>query len=141
MRGSRTMTKRLAILLAVIALLLAACGGGSGVLDPEDRPGGGTEGPVGAGDPVQGAQVYSSTCSACHGPNFEGIDGLGKQLVPNEFVQVNTEEELADFLAVGRSAGDPLNETGVDMPPRGGNPSLTDQDLRNVAAYLQAQQP
>ena len=137
------MTKRLACLVAVLALLLAACGGGSGVLDPEDIPGGGDNGgsvEVGPGDPVQGASVYSGTCSACHGNSFEGVEGLGKALVPNEFVATQTEEELAAFLAVGRAADDPLNETGVDMPARGGNPSLTDQDLRNVAAYLQAQQ-
>jgi cytochrome c553 len=26
------------------------------------------------------------------------------------------------------------------MPPRGGNPTLSDQDMRNVAAYIKAQQ-
>lgn len=135
------MTKRLVIVIAVLALLLAACGGGSGVLDPDDRPGGGTEGPAGPGDPIGGAKVYSSTCAACHGSSFEGIDGLGKALVPNDFVAEQSEEDLAAFIAEGRPADDPLNDTGVDMPERGGNPSLTDQDLRDVSAYLQAQQP
>ena len=137
------MTKRVVIVFAALTLLLAACGGGSGVLDPDDIPGGGGDGgavEVEPGDPVQGATVYASTCAACHGASFEGIDGLGKALVPNEFVAEQSEEDLAFFLAVGRPADDPANDTGVDMPPRGGNPSLSDQDLRNVSAYLQAQQ-
>lgn len=35
-----------------------------------------------------------------------------------------------------RPAADPLSITGVDTPPKGGDPSLTDQDLQNVVVYL-----
>ena len=130
--------KRLAILAAVLALVLAACGGGSDSSGESGGGGGAVE--VEAGDPVNGATVYKSTCAACHGPDLQGVDGLGKGLVPNEFVATSTEEELANFINIGRPAGDPANMTGVDMPPRGGNPSLTDQDIRDVSAYLKAQQ-
>jgi disulfide bond formation protein DsbB len=40
------------------------------------------------------------------------------------------------FLQTGRPASDPLNTTGVDMPPRGGNPAFSDNDLKNIVAYL-----
>ena len=40
------------------------------------------------------------------------------------------------FLKTGRAANDPVNVTGYAMPARGGNSSLTDDDLRNVIAYL-----
>ena len=43
-------------------------------------------------------------------------------------------------IQVGRPAGDPLNDTGVDMPPRGGNPSLSDEDLAHIVAYLRTLQ-
>ena len=65
-----------------------------------------------------------------------GLDPLLDYLANLRF----TEEELANFINIGRPAGDPANMTGVDMPPRGGNPSLTDQDIRDVSAYLKAQQ-
>lgn len=129
--------KRIAVIGIVLVLLLAACGGGT---SSSDGDGGGGAVEVGAGDPVNGSNVYKGTCAACHGPDLQGVNGLGKGLAPNEFVAANTEEELASFINIGRPADDPANMTGVDMPPRGGNPSLSDQDLRDVSAYLKAQQ-
>ncbi len=128
---------KVVVVVALLALVLAACGGG------DDGGDGGTTtapGAGSAGDPVAGASVYSGTCSACHAPDLAGIDGLGKPLAPSDFVSANSEEELVAFLKVGRPASDPLNTQGVDMPPKGGNPSLTDDDLADVAAYLKAQQ-
>ena len=127
--------RRFAIIAAVLVMLLAACGGSG-----DSSSGGGGAVEVGAGDPVNGAVVYRGTCSACHGQALQGVDGLGKGLAPNEYVATSTEEELANFINIGRPADDPANMTGVDMPPRGGNPSLSDQDLRDVSAYLKAQQ-
>ncbi|MGI9666692.1 MAG: c-type cytochrome [Acidimicrobiia bacterium] len=129
--------KKLALGVAVLALALAACGGGdSGSSDTTAGSGGGVD----AGDPVNGASVYSGTCATCHGTDLGGIEGLGRELAPSEFVAERTENQLAEFISIGRPADDPANETGVDMPPRGGNPSLSDQDLRDVSAYLKAQQ-
>jgi disulfide bond formation protein DsbB len=128
--------KKLAMVLATGALVVAACSGG-------DSGDSGTTTSSGAaldGDPIAGATVYSGTCSACHGADLAGIDGLGKSLAPSAFVAENSEGDLAAFVAVGRPTSDPANTQGVDMPPKGGNPSLTDQDLLNVAAYLKAQQ-
>ena len=129
--------RKIAVLMAFVALALAACGGGA---SDSASDSGGNEGPTGPGDPVKGAAVYQSTCAACHGPDLQGIDGLGKQLAPSAWVAERSEEEITEFLIVGRAADDPENTQGVAMPARGGNPSLTDQDLRNVSAYLLAQQ-
>lgn len=128
-------TRRLFILVAILALALAACGGSSDSGDTDTTTAVGVE----AGDPVAGADVYQGTCSACHGTDLKGIDGLGKPLAPSVFVVENTEGELAAFIAVGRPTSDPENTQGVDMPPKGGNPSLDAQDLLNVSAYLKAQ--
>ena len=128
--------KKVMIVIAILALALAACGGGS----DSDASGGSGGEAAGPGDPVAGASVYSGVCSACHGADLQGIDGLGKQLAPSDFVADMTEEELAAFIIVGRAADDPENTQGIAMPERGGDPSLSDQDMRDVAAYLKAQQ-
>ena len=85
-----------------------------------------------------GRQLFRQTCSRCHGENAEGMLLLGKDLRGNEFVAGLTDEELVTFLQEGRRANHPLNERGVDMPPRGGNPGLSDDDLRQIAAYLRS---
>lgn len=92
------------------------------------------------GDPGAGAGVYSATCQACHGPDGVGIDGLGKALTASQFVQSLSDDELVAMIAAGRSSSDPENTTGVAMPPKGGNPSLNDEDLQDVVAYLRTLQ-
>ncbi len=62
--------------------------------------------------------------------------GLGKSLIGDPFVAERSRDELTAFLKVGRRAWDPLNTTGVDMPPRGGNAALTDEDLAAIADFL-----
>ena len=111
-----------------VALLAAACGGASGPTT--------TEGPAGPGNIARGADVYRGTCATCHGGDATGIDGIGKSLVNSEFVQQQTEESLALFIKVGRDRDDPDNMTGIDMPPKGGDPSLSEQGLRDVSAYI-----
>ena len=93
------------------------------------------------GDPVAGDQIFSSTCSACHGPSAEGLTGLGPALVNSSFVSSLSDQELVTFLEVGRPADHPDNTTGIAMPPKGGNPSLSDDDLRDVVAYLRTLRP
>ncbi|MCZ7533973.1 MAG: cytochrome c [Acidimicrobiia bacterium] len=114
----------------VVALAVAACGGGTSEPAPT--------GPLGPGDIERGQAVYKSTCQSCHGGDATGISGLGKALKGSEFVASLTEVELAEFVKAGRPTSDPANTTGLDMPAKGGNPSLNDQQLRDVAAYLRS---
>ncbi|MBI1256244.1 MAG: c-type cytochrome [Chloroflexi bacterium] len=88
---------------------------------------------------AEGQEVLQSICSACHGPDARGIPGLGKNLIESQFVHGLSDEELLQFVIKGRDTSDPLNTTGVAMPPRGGNPSLTDDQLRAVIAYIRTQ--
>ncbi len=120
------------VLCAVLALTFAACGGG----DTGGGEPGGTEAPASTGDAVVGEQIFSETCASCHGPDARGLEGLGPDLHGNQFVAGMSDDELVEFLKVGRSADDPANTTGVAMPPKGGNPSLSDADLLDVVAYL-----
>lgn len=91
---------------------------------------------VSLGDATAGQALFSQTCSACHGPTGQGIQNLGKDLTVSEFVAGQTDPDLIAFIKVGRDPSDPLNTTGIAMPPKGGNPALNDNDLLNLVAYL-----
>lgn len=123
---------RLGLLFAIAlaaAMVLGACGGGAAT--PE-----GAAPPIPPGDAGRGKTVYDGACAACHGPDATGLPGLGKDLTTSEFAAGKTDAELVAFIKAGRPTNDPLNTTGVEMPPKGGNAALTDQDLADVVAYI-----
>ncbi len=94
-----------------------------------------------AGDPAKGKEVFMGTCSACHGPDAKGLPGSGKNLVnKSDWMKKQSDADLLAFVKKGRPSTDPVNTTGVDMPPKGGNPSLNDDDLKNVIAYIRSVQ-
>lgn len=128
--------KRLSLVLIVgllvVSLSISACGPSAPAATATP------EGPV--GDPVNGQQKYTGTCVSCHGPDAKGMTGLGKDLTTSEFLKSRSNAEMVSFLQTGRPASDPLNTTGVDMPPKGGNPALTDQDLADIIAYIRSLQ-
>jgi mono/diheme cytochrome c family protein len=86
-----------------------------------------------------GQQVFSTTCSACHGMDARGVPGLGKNLLESAFVHGLSDDALLQFIIVGRDAFHPDNTTGNAMPARGGNPMVTDAQLMAVVAYLRSQ--
>ncbi len=88
------------------------------------------------GDSSAGQSAFLTACGTCHGADAKGIPGLGKDLTTSEFLHAQTDDQMLAFLIAGRPASDPLNTTGVDMPPRGGNPAFSDDDLKNIVAYL-----
>lgn len=143
--------KRLLVIfvsLALLSVIMVACGG-----DEEPTP---TSAPVAtataqqttpaapaapvaaapAGNPEKGKELFATTCAACHGPNGEGVTGLGKDMTTSEFIAGLSDEEMLAFIKTGRSISDPLNTTKVDMPPKGGNPALTDEQLVDIIAFI-----
>ena len=82
------------------------------------------------------AALWTATCRSCHGAGGEGMSGQGKDIRGVEFVTSRSDDELLDFIKIGRVASDPLNTTGVAMPPKGGNPLLKDTDLLDVIALV-----
>lgn len=87
---------------------------------------------------TRGRQLFAANCALCHGRNGEGKAGLGTSLQTTGFVAAQSDAELVEFLKVGRRADHPRNHTGIDMPPRGGNPGLTDADLGAIVVHLRA---
>ena len=65
---------------------------------------------------LDGQALYSMTCPACHGPNAQGVPGLGKDMTTSEFIRSQSDEELVAFIKVGRTIDDPLNTTGAPKP-------------------------
>ena len=82
--------------------------------------------------------VFISSCSSCHGADAMGLPTLGKPLKTSTFIAGHTDDELLAFVKQGRPIWDPLNTTGVDMPPKGGNPALSDDQIRLIISYLRA---
>ena len=87
-----------------------------------------------------GQNTFMGACSGCHGLDAHGIPGVGKDLVLGEFPTTASDDELAAFIVTGRPIWDPANTTGVDMPPKGGNPALSNDDIRAIIAYLRSLQ-
>lgn len=83
-----------------------------------------------------GTSTFAGACSACHGIDALGMPNLGKDLVNSEFVHGLSDADLLTFIKTGRPIWDPANTTGIDMPPKGGNPALTDEQLLAIIAYL-----
>ncbi|MCO5182618.1 MAG: c-type cytochrome [Anaerolineae bacterium] len=132
----------LGTLLLVLIMALAACGGDSGGDSAPASDAGSAETSASAdtnlptGDVAAGEAKFNEVCIACHGPGGEGVEGLGKPFTTSDFVTSQSDAELLAFVKVGRPVGDPANTTGIDMPPKGGNPALTDQQLMDIIAYI-----
>lgn len=97
--------------------------------------------PPAAGNAEVGKVLWSATCRTCHDLDGRGIPGQGKDIRGSEWIAARTDKELVEFIKVGRMPYDKLNTTGIQMPPRGGNPMLKDEDLTNIVAYLRTFKP
>lgn len=141
------MLKKFALFtVIVLALVLsAACGG-----DDDKKAEAATEAqPVAAvqqaeaaaapeGNAENGAKVFSTACVACHGPDAKGVTGLGKDLTVSEWVGQQSDAQLVEFIKKGRDTSDPLNTTGVAMPPKGGNPAMSEQEIADIVAFIRS---
>ena len=130
------------ILIAMLAVtLLAACGGGDKKEEAAAQPAAAAPAEVAAapaGDAANGGKIYSTACVACHGPDAKGVTGLGKDLTTSEWVGQQSDSQLVEFIKKGRDAGDALNTTGVAMPPKGGNPAMSEQEIADIVAYIRS---
>ncbi len=89
------------------------------------------------GDPTKGGALYGANCASCHGASLTG--GIGPALNPIEKLP-NVANPLDPAFLIGiittgrvHQPGDPRQ---TDMPAKGGNSSLTDQDVKDLAAYI-----
>ena len=136
-----TKMKTVTWILTAVSVGLMACSGGEtapATSTPTQATAVATGVMTSSGDAEKGSQLYASNCLACHGRDAKGVPGLGKDLVDGEFVGATSDADLVAFIKKGRDPGDPANTTGISMPPKGGNPSLNDQSLADIVAYLRS---
>lgn len=72
-----------------------------------------------------GEQIYSATCSACHTAGVAGAPKLGDSAAWGPLI-------AKGFDALVKNAINGLNA----MPPRGGNPNLSDVEVARAVAYM-----
>jgi mono/diheme cytochrome c family protein len=89
------------------------------------------------GDPAKGQALYGANCASCHGASLTG--GIGPALNPIEKLP-NVANPLDPTFLIGlitngriHQAGDPRQ---TDMPAKGGNSALTEQDVKDLASYI-----
>lgn len=87
-------------------------------------------------DADAGRQLFAQNCASCHGKNGEGMLERGVNLRDSAFVHLNSDSKLLKFLHTGRRANDPGSILKLEMPPKGANPLLDDQQLVDLVAYL-----
>jgi len=85
-----------------------------------------------------GIELYSENCASCHGSSLEGVEGLGNSLVDSTFIRDSSHEMLFSLVEKGRPANDPQNQSGMAMPPRGGQPDLTPAQITELVNFLQS---
>ncbi len=88
---------------------------------------------------TKGAKLFRQICSACHGINGEGADGVAPPLMNSEYV-ANSPERLGLIILHGLSG--PVHVNGKRykfnqaMPGLMGNPNLSDKDISDVITYV-----
>ena len=87
---------------------------------------------------LDGEALFKVTCPACHGADAKGVPGLGKDMTNSAFIQNASDAELAEFIKRGRAADDPMNTTGVVMPPYGANMALSDAEVLAIVQYMRS---
>jgi len=87
-----------------------------------------------AGDVTKGAEIFDGTCVACHGADGKGaFPGVPDFTIPGGRLS-KPDSVLINHIDNG------FESPGADMamPELGGNEDLTEQDVKNVLAYLRA---
>ena len=74
------------------------------------------------------------------GKDSPSASRMCKALADSAFVASKTDAELAAFVKQGRPIWDPDNTSGIDMPPKGGNPALSDGELAEIITYIRSLQ-
>ncbi len=74
---------------------------------------------------VTGQKIYEKTCAACHNTGVAGAPKTGDKAAWSAY----SAEDIDGLLQVA------ITGAGA-MPPRGGNPDLSDEDVRAAVIYI-----
>ncbi|RME68329.1 MAG: cytochrome c [Alphaproteobacteria bacterium] len=87
-----------------------------------------------AGDAARGNKVYHGTCIACHGRDGKGAIPGTPDFTDPDGALAKSDAVLLQHMEEGYRSPGAL----MAMPPKGGDPRLSDQDFRDVLAYLRS---
>ncbi len=81
---------------------------------------------------ISGKVVYQQSCVACH-----GADGVGAFPGVPDLTEINGSLAKPDISLI-KNITDGYQSPGATMamPPKGGSPSLTDEDIKAVVDYM-----
>ncbi len=83
-------------------------------------------------DALSGSAVFAQTCIACHGSNGKGTVPGAPDFTRSDGPLSQSDETIFQHVKLGfKSPG-----SAMAMPPKGGNMSLTDNDIKAVIAFL-----
>ena len=80
----------------------------------------------------RGSGLYEANCAACHGPNGEGISGLGPTLNARAFLAAAEDTLVFDTIRDGRP------NTAMPAWGQAGGGPFTDEEIRDLTAFLRA---
>lgn len=95
---------------------------------------------AGSSETRDGQRWFSQSCATCHGMTGQGMPHQGANLRTSQNLAKATDDELFELIRDGRQPTDPKSIMKLPMPPRGGNPSMTDGQIRQIMAYLRQMQ-
>ncbi|MFT3735539.1 MAG: c-type cytochrome [Rhodocyclaceae bacterium] len=84
-----------------------------------------TAAPAAAGGPVDGKKIYETSCAACHATGAAGAPKAGDKGAWGPRIAAG-KDTLYKHALEGKGA----------MPPKGGNPSLSDAEIKAVVDHL-----
>lgn len=88
-----------------------------------------------AGNVENGSKVFMTTCFACH-----GVDGKGMLPGMPDFTKTRDRLAQSDSVLVSHVInGFQSPGAMIPMPPRGGNPALTEQNILDAVTYIRQQ--
>lgn len=128
------MKKVLFVVLVFAALVLAACGGGSG--EPEalatvPAEYAGKTNPLGADAATSGAEVFKTNCESCHGPQGHGDGPAGAALDPAPKNLADLQTRAGDDYLFWRIS---TGKEGTSMVAWKG--VLTDEQIWQAVAFI-----
>lgn len=80
---------------------------------------------------IKAEDIYVKSCYVCHGENASGNMPGVPDLANNERLFTDREDNIVERIKTGIQT--PGN---IAMPPNGGNPDLTDEELLSVLRYV-----
>jgi cytochrome c5 len=123
--------RKTSLLPLILLAFLAACGKSEAPKAEAPAPAPVAAAPAPAADGGKGAEVFKKTCAMCHQTGVAGAPKLGDKA------------DWGPRIAQGKDtlykhATEGFNGSKGAMPPKGGNPALNDDEIKQIVDFMVA---